>query len=338
MRKVLASLHGGDFIEIPMSKLKVFTLNVTESCDAACLYCHWWKEQGHAEPVPDLARAVDQAAAMGVSAIRLSGGEPLLRPDLPELVAHIRNRGLVSMVCTAAKCDIQLLIKLIDAGLDVFSISIDTLDHELFYKLRGYRLGPVLENLRRLVECRQQKNFEIVLSIVVSRLSVAGLNQVLQHALDRNLVVSITPFQDAALDHGSAMSVLAFQHEDREMLQIAMAQVRDAAHAGLRVINSDDYLSGIADFCITHRLPQGYMCRAGDHGAIRMAGGALKLCHSLDGLQGADLVTVLCSDAATVLRQRMARLECPGCWLSCHADSRRPVRHCYGRPEIWDAL
>ena len=107
------------------NQLKFLTLNVIESCNAACLYCDWWRSKGGEEPFGELADAVNQAASMGATAIRISGGEPLLRPDLASLVAHIRKLGLVSMVCTAAKCEIETILSLLDVGLDVLSISLD---------------------------------------------------------------------------------------------------------------------------------------------------------------------------------------------------------------------
>lgn len=320
------------------SNLKVLTLNVTESCDARCLYCHWWRKKGTAEPFNVLVEAVDQAVSMGAIAVRISGGEPLLHPDLPALIAHLRERELVSMVCTAANSKSKSLFALIDAGLDILSVSIDTLNAELFRQIRGYDLEPVLKNLDRLIKYRAQSNFEIVLSVVVSRLSMNSLNDLLRYARSHDMVVSITPFQDATPAHRSPMSVLAFRNDDDAHLRRAMRLVQEAAVSGVRVINSDEYLDGVADFCIARRLPNGHICRAGDHAAVRLVGGVLKFCHSLMGIQGADLAAAWSSDDAEALRARMARLECTGCWLSCHADPRRHVDHHYGRPEIWEAL
>lgn len=318
---------------------RVLTLNVIESCDAACRYCHWWRVKSTPEPIRILQEAVDEAAAMGVVAIRLSGGEPLLRQDLPTLVAHIHDRGLVGMVCTAAKCELQALEALLDAGLDVLSISIDTLQRRAFRRIRGYDIEPVLENLEALAPRRAGAGFEIVLSVVVTGLAIDGLPRLLEYARALDLVVSFTPFQDGTPQRRSPMSALAFGAEDESRLRDAMCLACEAAAAGLRVVNADTFLSGIANFLTTRRLPSGYVCRGGDAAAIRLAGGELKLCHSLQGVVHAEgLGAAWSSSAARDLRGRMERLECPGCWLSCHADTRRPVPHRFGRPEMWEAL
>jgi MoaA/NifB/PqqE/SkfB family radical SAM enzyme len=320
------------------NSLKFLTLNVTESCDAACLYCNWWQTSAESEPFDALAKAIGQAASMGAKAIRISGGEPLLRSDLPALIARIRELGLISMVCTAAKCGLETLISVIDAGLNVLSVSLDTLQPQLFRRIRGYEIKPVLENVDYLAESRTESDYEIVLSVVLTRLSTEGLGDVIKYAQSRDLVVNITPYQSDAPERGATVDELAFRDGDESLLRGALRIVKDAAASGVRIINSDKYLDGIADYMINRRLPAGHSCRTGDSSAIRMAGGKLKLCHSLTEIKGADLAAAWSSEDAAALRKRMALLDCPGCWLSCHADARRPVAHRYGRREIWDAL
>ena len=317
---------------------KILSLNVIESCDARCRYCHWWRVESEPEPMARLIEAVDDAAALGTTAIRISGGEPLLRDDLPELVAHIASRGLVGMVCTAAKDDIEGLLALVDAGLDILSVSVDTLDAERFRKLRGYDLAPVMRNLEELASRRDASGFEVVLSVVVSRLSAADLPTLLEFARSLDLIVSLTPFQDGTPERRSPMSVLAFGPDDEAALRGSLAFAERAARAGLRLLNADEFLGGFPGFLLSRRLPEGHVCRAGDEAAIRLAGGAIKLCHSLDGVGAGSLSEAWGSPAANDLRARMARLDCPGCWLSCHADPRRPAAPRYGRAALWEAL
>ena len=320
------------------NNLKFLTLNVIESCNAACIYCDWWRTKGDPEPFDALADAVNQAASMGAVAIRISGGEPLLRSDLPFLVAHIRQHGLVSMVCTAAKCELETILSLIEAGLDILSVSIDTLQPQIFRRLRGYEISPVLEKIDYLAELRAKYDYEIVLSVVLTRLSVEGLEDVFEYAQKHDLVVNITPVQNISSKSNTAMKALEFGIEDAPILRDALHIAKEVAASGVRIINSDEYLDGIADYLINHCLPAGYSCHAGDSAAIRLTGGKLKLCHSLKEIKGTDMVTAWSSAEAEAIRKRMARLDCPGCWLSCHADTRRPVAHRFGRMEIWKAL
>jgi MoaA/NifB/PqqE/SkfB family radical SAM enzyme len=316
---------------------KILTLNVTSSCDAACRYCHWWKSKGTFPEISVLLEAIDQAADMGVQAIRLSGGEPMLRHDLPEIVRAIYDRDLVSMVCTAAKDEPSHLFEIVSAGLDILSISIDLVDAELFKQLRGYAIEPVLNNLEALASHRRAGGFEIVISAVLTRMNVDHLQDLLELAARLNLIVSFTPFQDGTPSRRSPMTPLAFRAEDRPRIEAALKRVKEAREK-VRIINSDHFLDGFTEFLIERRLPANYVCRAGESGAILTVEGNLKLCHSLEPLSGGTIAAQWQSAEAASLRGRMARLECPKCWLSCHADVRSQSMHQYGRTAIWSAL
>jgi MoaA/NifB/PqqE/SkfB family radical SAM enzyme len=341
MRALLAALYSRDFCQVSMmtkTNLKFLTINVTESCNAACRYCNWGKQKRPAELLSRLLAAVDDAAAIGVRGLRLSGGEPLLRRDMPDLISHARNRGLATMMCTAANQRPESLIACAEAGLDVLSISLDTCDPVVFKYIRGYDIEVVLSNISALAALRSRLGFEIVLSVVLTRPSLAGLSSLLEFAVSQDLVVNITPFQDGTPPYSSTMNDLAMRPEDEPALRRAVDTACEAAGHGLRLLNSDEFLMGIVDFCMTSRLSDGYTCCAGYEAAIRMAGGEMKLCHSLPGIQAADIRTAWFSGEAAALRDRMTRLDCPHCWLSCHADRRRQIPIRFGRTDIWEAI
>jgi len=319
-------------------RLRLLTLNVTQTCDASCMYCHWWRVRGPHPPLDSLVAAVDEAAALGALAVRISGGEPLLRQDLPALVSAIRRRELVSMICTAGNRARDSLLALLNAGLDLLSVSIDTIEPTVFHQLRGYALESVLENVVALADLRRTLGFEIIISTVLTRLNVDLLADLLAFVRRLDLLWSITPFQDGEPSRSSPMRKLAFAPEDSPRIESAVRLIKTAADDGLRVINGDRYLDGFSDFLTRRSLPPGHVCRAGDTAGIRMVDGSLKLCHSLPSLAGGPLGEQWESNEAVQLRNRMAQLDCPSCWLSCHADRRRRVSLHYGDPRLLEAL
>src|SRR6476619_1235124 len=66
-------------------------------CNLACTYCNEYDD--HSDPVPteEMFRRVDKLAELGTAVITISGGEPLLHPDLARIIERIKQRG---MVCT----------------------------------------------------------------------------------------------------------------------------------------------------------------------------------------------------------------------------------------------
>ena len=81
---------------------------------------------------PELLRIIRVAVSCGVSSVRLTGGEPLLRPDVVDIVSGIANLGVeVSMTTNGLRLP-GLAAPLRDAGLHRVNVSLDTLDRETF--------------------------------------------------------------------------------------------------------------------------------------------------------------------------------------------------------------
>jgi hypothetical protein len=97
-------------------------------CNLSCAYCN--EHDGGADPVPtgEMLDRIDRLATLGTSTIGLSGGEPLLHPDILEIVRRIRQRGCLAQILTNGYfLTPKLIRKLNQAGLDRLQISIDNL-------------------------------------------------------------------------------------------------------------------------------------------------------------------------------------------------------------------
>jgi cyclic pyranopterin phosphate synthase len=132
-------------------RINYLRISLTDRCNMRCVYC--MPEIGMKFlPRPELLTTdelllvVRAAAAAGFEKIRLTGGEPTLRPDLVEIVREIKaTPGIthVAMTTNALRLG-QLAAPLRDAGLDRVNISIDTLDPQKFRQVtRGGRLDMV---------------------------------------------------------------------------------------------------------------------------------------------------------------------------------------------------
>ena len=95
-------------------------------CNLACAYCNEFDD--HSSPVPTdvVLQRIDRLADLGTGIITLSGGEPLLHPDLDVIVRHIRTRGSVATIITNGYLLTRDRIRDLNrAGLDHLQISID---------------------------------------------------------------------------------------------------------------------------------------------------------------------------------------------------------------------
>src|SRR6267378_5401981 len=69
-------------------------------CNLACTYCNEFDDFSKPVPLGEMKRRLDLLADMGTSIITISGGEPLLHPELDEVIAHIRRRGMIAGLIT----------------------------------------------------------------------------------------------------------------------------------------------------------------------------------------------------------------------------------------------
>jgi cyclic pyranopterin phosphate synthase len=122
--------------------LRSLRLSVTDRCNLRCQYCmpetdYVWLPRESLLTFEEMGTIVDAATALGVDRVRITGGEPLLRRDLPSLVQTIAARpGVADLALTTN----GLLLagqarRLRDAGLHRITVSLDTLDPARFLAL-----------------------------------------------------------------------------------------------------------------------------------------------------------------------------------------------------------
>ena len=95
-------------------------------CNLSCTYCNEYDD--HSKPVPKevMFQRLDRLAELGTTIITFSGGEPLLHPDLDELIAHVRGNGaLACLITNGYLLTAERVQRLNRAGLDHMQISID---------------------------------------------------------------------------------------------------------------------------------------------------------------------------------------------------------------------
>ena len=95
-------------------------------CNLDCGYCNEFDDVSKPVPLEEIKKRLDILAEMGTSIITISGGEPLLHPDIDEVIRHIRQRGMIAgMITNGFFLNKERIERLNDAGLEHLQISID---------------------------------------------------------------------------------------------------------------------------------------------------------------------------------------------------------------------
>jgi MoaA/NifB/PqqE/SkfB family radical SAM enzyme len=98
----------------------------TRRCNLSCTYCNEFDDFSKPVPVAEMLRRIDLLADLGTSIISFSGGEPLLHPELDDLIVRIRRRGAIAgMITNGYLLTADRVKKLNRAGLEHMQISID---------------------------------------------------------------------------------------------------------------------------------------------------------------------------------------------------------------------
>jgi cyclic pyranopterin phosphate synthase len=160
----LEDMHG--------RQIHYLRVSLTDACNLRCVYCMpekmTFRPQSELMTTGELIRLLDRCHALGFDKFRFTGGEPTLRPDLVDLVAH--TASLPGRPFTAITTNGTLLTKLAEplraAGLRRVNVSLDTLDPVRFRRMaRRGNLKKVLVGLQAAAEA----GLEVKLNAVVVR-------------------------------------------------------------------------------------------------------------------------------------------------------------------------
>lgn len=135
MSKPLVDQHG--------RVVRDLRISVTPRCNYACFYCDPLGE-GAKDPigtisVDDVDVILTAAVELGIESVRFTGGEPLLRKELPEMIRLAKKKHAIEDVAVTTNASLlaRRLPDLLDAGLDRINVSLDAADAEAFREATG---------------------------------------------------------------------------------------------------------------------------------------------------------------------------------------------------------
>lgn len=168
----------------------------------------------------EIERFAKLFAALGVKKLRLTGGEPLMRRGLPDLIAKLMDiEGIEDIGLTTNGVLLrQYAQPLYDAGLRRLNMSLDALDPEIFGKINGRGIKPdfILSN----IEHARKIGFEIKVNMVVQK----GVNEseivpMATYFKERGIMLRFIEFMDVGNDNGWSFEKVVTKKEIYEKLK-----------------------------------------------------------------------------------------------------------------------
>ncbi len=266
-------------------------------CNLDCGYCNEYDRTSAPVPLPEMLARVDKLAALGTSIITISGGEPLLHPQLEDIIGRIRAHGAIAtLISNAYLMSHERIRALNDAGLDYLQISIDNVqpDDTSMKSLR------VLE--RKLGWLAREAEFSITINSVLG----AGVRHpedalvVARHA--RSLGFNST----VGIAHDGGGQSRGLSEDQFHIYQ----DIRKMETGVFSFAHFDRFQENLA-----HGLPNAWHCRAGARFLYICEDGLVHWCSQQRGHPGIPLADY---SQADIEREYAAVKGCaPFCSISC---------------------
>ena len=200
----------GDRLGRPLRDLRV---SVTDRCNFRCPYCmpktvfgrdHAFLPRAEILSFEEITRVVGAATALGVTKVRLTGGEPLVRRDLERLVAMLAAvEGISDLALTTNGTLLAAKARALrEAGLQRVTVSLDSLDEDVFRAMNdmGVPLARVLEGI---AAARKAGFSPVKLNTVVKRgVNDHGLVDLARFARAHGVVVRFIEYMDVGTTNG----------------------------------------------------------------------------------------------------------------------------------------
>jgi len=240
-------------------------VSITDRCDFACTYCRPSRQDGYADG--RLATGAWQTMfeglrRAGLVRVRLTGGEPLLHPEIVDIVAHLARSGFEDLSLTTNASQLARLARpLRDAGLARINVSIDTLDAARFRAItRGGELAPVLAGIDAALAAGLNP---VKLNTVVLRgVNDDELERIVLWAWERRMVprfLEVMPIAAGAKLVGEHLVTVAEMRQSLARLLVAEDSAAEPGKGPARYVRARrdstlraGFISGTSDtFCAT---------------------------------------------------------------------------------------
>ena len=283
----------------------VVSFEVTHSCTADCRHC----DKGGIKPEPrGLLGAEDYGrlrAALKPMAVQISGGEPLLRKDIEDIVRAIKEPSGLPYTILVSNARLMTEMKYLTLralGVNQFSISLDFPDerHDDFRRSPG-----LFRHLSKLVPAMARHGFDdVVLNTAITRHNLPTLLATYEKAREWGVSISYsayTPLRTGNMDHYITTP------EDLDLLKRTMDELLKLKAKNGRITNSAWTLSGIPEFFKQGSIPG---CTAGRRFLVVTPDG---------GLRGCSMYEETYESHEEVMEKFVAQNTCGGCYVSIRA-------------------
>jgi MoaA/NifB/PqqE/SkfB family radical SAM enzyme len=264
-------------------------------CNLACAYCNEYDDHSKPVPLDEMLRRLDRLAELGTTIVTISGGEPLLHPDLDAIIGRIRSQGMLAgMITNGYLLTADRIKRLNRAGLDHLQISIDNVMPDEVSK----KSLKVLD--RKLQLLAEHAEFHVNINSVVG----GGIHNPTDALVIGRRAVELGFTSTVGIIHDGDGQLQPLRDEEREVYT-AMRAMDKRSYARINYFQDN----------IAHGRENRWKCRAGARYLYICEDGLVHYCSQQRGFPGKPLLEYNVED---IRREYRTVKGCaPRCTVAC---------------------
>jgi MoaA/NifB/PqqE/SkfB family radical SAM enzyme len=264
-------------------------------CNLACEYCNEYDDFSKPVPLDAMFERIDKLAALGTSVVTISGGEPLLHPELDEIIARMRKHGMIAgMITNGYLLVADRIQRLNRAGLEWLQISIDNVTPDDVSK----KSLKVLDKKLQLLA--EHADFHVNINSVVG----GGVRNPQDALTIGKRAVALGFTSTIGIIHDGSGQLQPLNQEEKRVYH-EMQSMAKSSFTRIRGFQNN----------IAAGLPNDWRCRAGARYLYICESGLVHYCSQQRGYPGIPLADYTIND---IRREYLTEKACaPNCTVSC---------------------
>ena len=264
-------------------------------CNLACTYCNEFDDFSKPVALEEMYRRIDKLGALGTSVVTISGGEPLMHPELDDVIRRIRANGMIAGLITNGYLLVAERIKRLNrAGLEWLQISIDNVNPD---EVSKKSLKVLDKKLQLLAE---HADFHVNINSVVG----GGIPHPQDALVIGKRAVELGLTSTIGIIHDGSGQLQPLNDEERRIYH-EMQALEKSSFTRIHAFQDN----------IAKGLPNDWRCRAGARYLYICENGLVHYCSQQRGYPGVPLETYTRDD---IRREYLTEKGCaPNCTVSC---------------------
>lgn len=280
----------------------LINIEFTKRCNAKCVFCQYWQLESPGE-LDDYGPIISRFRPVVVS---ISGGEPLIRKNFPDLIRSIRpHTHYISLITNGALLNEESAKKLVEAGVDHISVSLDYLNgmHDEARKIEG-----LYGHLSGIIPHLAKTGYRLSLNTIIMESNLDQILPIAYRAKEWGVTVSYSAYCSLKKDDDQGM---IREKRLKQLDEVISELLRLKGELG-NIRNSDFYLEHVPDY-FRHGMVR--QCKAGSKWLHVTPDGYIQPCSELPRIcHYADFKKDLVSSPA-----------CSKCWYTCRGEAEAPL-------------